>query len=40
MKENWTIKDWLPGEKRYRMLGVHGGTSADEMRVPLVAVRV
>jgi len=40
MKDNWTIKDWLPGEKHYRMLGVHGGTSADEMRVPLVAVRV
>lgn len=40
MKENWTIKDWLPGEKHYRMLGVHGGTSADEMRVPLIAVKV
>lgn len=40
MKDNWTIKDWLPGEKRYPMLGVHGGTSADEMRVPLIAVRV
>lgn len=39
MRDNWTIKDWLPGEKRYRMLGVHGGTSADEMRVPLIAVR-
>lgn len=40
MKENWTIKDWLPGEKRYRMLGVHGGVSTDEMRVPLIALRV
>lgn len=40
MKDNWTIKDWLPGEKRYRMLGVHGGISADEMRVPLIALRV
>jgi len=36
MKENWTIKDWLPGEKRYRMLGVHGGVSAEEMIVPLI----
>ncbi len=40
MRENWTIKDWLPGEKRFRMLGVHGGVSADEMRVPLIAVRL
>lgn len=40
MKDNWTIKDWLPGEKRYTMLGVHGGISADEMTVPLIALRV
>lgn len=39
MRENWTIKDWLPGERRYSLLGVHGGTSADEMQVPLVVVR-
>jgi hypothetical protein len=31
-----TIKDWLPGEKRYRQIGVHGGVSAEEMLVPLV----
>ena len=23
MKDDWTIKDWLPGEKPFRMLGVH-----------------
>lgn len=40
MKDNWTIKDWLPGEKRYAMLGVHGGISNDEMTVPLIALRV
>ena len=40
MKDDWTIKDWLPGEKRYSMLGVHGGVSRDEMIVPLLAVRV
>ena len=40
MKDDWTIIDWLPGEKPYRQLGVHGGTSADEMQVPLIAVRV
>lgn len=36
MRENWTLKDWLPGEKRYEQLGVHGGVSADEMVVPLI----
>jgi len=40
MKDNWTIKDWLPGEKRHRMLGVHGGISKDEMLVPLIALKV
>ena len=37
-KGNWTIKDWLPGERHYAMLGVHGGISDNEMRVPLSAV--
>ncbi len=36
-KGNWTIKDWLPGERHYAMLGVHGGISDSEMRVPLCA---
>ena len=40
MKDDWTIKDQLPGEKQHRMLGVHGGVSGDEMGVPLIAVRV
>ena len=40
MKDDWTIKDQLPGEKQHRMLGVHGGVSSDEMLVPLIAVRV
>jgi hypothetical protein len=40
MKDNWTIKDWLPGEKRYTMLGVHAGISDDEITVPLIALRV
>jgi arylsulfatase A-like enzyme len=40
MKDNWTIKDWLPEEKRYTMLGVHGGISSFEMRVPLVALHL
>lgn len=40
MKDDWTIKDQLPGEKPHRMVGVHGGVSGDEMAVPLIAVRV
>ncbi len=39
MKENWTIKDWVPGEARHRQIGVHGGLSSDEMMVPLVVVQ-
>jgi hypothetical protein len=31
-----TIKDWLPGEKRYRQVAVHGGVTAEEMMVPLI----
>ena len=33
-----TIKDWMPGERRHSMIGVHGGASADEMLVPLVVI--
>ena len=40
MKADWTITDWLPGEKRYELIGVHGGSSREEMRVPLVAIRL
>lgn len=40
MKDDWTIKDQVPGEKPHRLLGVHGGVCADEMIVPLIAVRV
>ncbi len=31
-----TVKDWVPGEPRHLHIGNHGGTSEDEMRVPLV----
>lgn len=37
-RENWTLYDWLPGEARYPMLGVHAGVSAEEMLIPLVAI--
>lgn len=36
MKEDWTLRDSMPGERVHRLIGVHGGTSRDEMRVPLV----
>jgi len=36
MRENYTIKDWVPGEARHLHIGNHGGTSEDEMRIPLV----
>lgn len=39
-KGNWTIRDRLPGERHYPMLGVHGGISDYEMRVPLSAVLI
>jgi len=38
MQGRSTIKDWLPGEKRYQQIGVHGGLSPEEMLVPLVVV--
>lgn len=40
MRDNWTIKDWLPGEKHHRQIGVHGGLTEDEMYVPLAVARV
>lgn len=39
MKEDWTIMDALPGEKRHALVGVHGGLSEHEMTVPLVVAR-
>lgn len=39
MRENWTLRDWVEGEKRYTQLGVHAGVSADEMHVPLILAR-
>ncbi len=36
MEPGWTVRDRVPGERNHPMLGVHGGLSASEMRVPLV----
>ena len=36
MQDHAVIKDWLPGERRYVHIGVHGGMSSQEMCVPLI----
>lgn len=36
MQQNYALKDWILGERRYRQIGVHGGMSAREMYVPLI----
>ncbi len=36
MKEGYAVKDWLPQEKRFEMIGMHGGLSQDELLVPLI----
>lgn len=39
LKDDWTLRDTLAGERRQVQLGVHGGVSAEEMEVPLIAVQ-
>jgi hypothetical protein len=36
MRGRHTVKDWTPGEPRHLHIGNHGGTSEDEMRIPLI----
>jgi hypothetical protein len=36
MRGSWTVKDWTPGEPRHLHVGNHGGTSEDEMNIPLI----
>jgi hypothetical protein len=36
MRGRWTVKDWTPGEPRHLHIGNHGGTSEDEMIIPLI----
>jgi len=38
MKNNYIIKDILPGEKRKQKKACHGGTSKEEMFVPVITV--
>lgn len=39
MEPGWTLGDQVAGERPHTMIGVHGGLSAAEMRVPLIRVR-
>jgi hypothetical protein len=36
MNGRHTVKDWIPGDPRHLHIGNHGGTSEDEMLIPLV----
>ena len=36
MRGRSTVKDWLAGEPRHLHIGNHGGTSEDEMLIPLI----
>jgi hypothetical protein len=36
MRGKYTVKDWIPGDPRHLHIGNHGGTSDDEMKIPLV----
>jgi hypothetical protein len=36
MRGRHTVKDWTPGESRHLHIGNHGGTSDDEMLIPLI----
>ncbi len=38
MERDYTLRDWLAGERRFVQVGIHGGVSEDEMLIPLVAV--
>jgi hypothetical protein len=40
MQSNYTLKDWLPQEKRVELVGAHGGLSDDELLVPLIIAEV
>jgi hypothetical protein len=39
MNRRGTVKDWVSGEPRHLHIGNHGGTSADEMNIPLVVAK-
>ena len=36
MNARYAVKDWVPGDPRHLHIGDHGGTSEDEMMIPLI----
>lgn len=40
LKDGWLIKDQLPAERPHQLIGVHGGLSEAELRVPLVVAEL
>ncbi|MDH4273514.1 MAG: alkaline phosphatase family protein, partial [Gammaproteobacteria bacterium] len=40
MRGNWVIKDYLPTERAFTQVGVHGGLTEDELLVPLIKMRL
>lgn len=36
MNGRYTVKDWVPGDPRHLHIGNHGGTSEEEMLIPLI----
>ncbi len=40
MNGRGTVKDWVAGEPRHLHIGNHGGTSEDEMNIPLVVAKI
>jgi hypothetical protein len=39
MHGHYTVKDWIAGESRHLHIGNHGGTSEDEMMIPLIVAK-
>lgn len=39
MKKNYILKDWIGNEKKKFNIGDHGGTSKEEMFVPLIVIK-
>lgn len=39
MKDNYVIKDRMPGEHPFDQIGVHGGLSREELYVPLIVAK-
>jgi hypothetical protein len=39
MREHYAVKDWIAGEPRHLHIGNHGGTSEDEMMIPLIVAK-